>query len=121
MIAVGTFGFQARPFYEKQDCTLCGTNEDWPKGHAFYCLVKRLDREDVAADGSDPLFEIVRGTEEDGEFIEKQLHAYNVAQLQIPDEGEPLCKNLWIAAESSSPFLSRASIHCRPDMSTCSG
>lgn len=39
---VDTFGFQARPFYEKQGYTLFGTIEDLPPGDARYFLMKRL-------------------------------------------------------------------------------
>ena len=44
-----TFGFQARPFYEKEGYTVYGTREDSPVGHAHHYLAKRFDGRPVNA------------------------------------------------------------------------
>lgn len=38
-----TFSFQARPFYEKLGYRVFGTLDNYPEGHAYYYLTKRLD------------------------------------------------------------------------------
>jgi GNAT superfamily N-acetyltransferase len=37
-----TFSFQARPFYEKLGYKVFGTLDDYPEGHRYYYLSKRL-------------------------------------------------------------------------------
>jgi GNAT superfamily N-acetyltransferase len=39
---LGTFSFQARPFYEKLGYTICGRIEGFPPSHAMYLLRKSL-------------------------------------------------------------------------------
>ena len=43
-VRLDTWGFQAKPFYEKQGYTLFGVLEDYPPGETEYQLCKRLDR-----------------------------------------------------------------------------
>ena len=40
---LGTFGFQARGFYEKQGYAVFGALQDCPPGHARFFLSKRPD------------------------------------------------------------------------------
>ena len=42
-VRLDTWGFQAKPFYEKQGYTLFGVLEDHPPGETEYQLYKRLD------------------------------------------------------------------------------
>ena len=94
---LGTFDFQARPLYEKHGYTLCGTIRDFPRGHANYALMKRLDQpvqeyvpsKDLSAD-----FEIKPGDEEDAEFIGKKLGEYNSSQATRAHQYIPLNKKL---------------------------
>jgi GNAT superfamily N-acetyltransferase len=39
---LGTFSFQARPFYEKLGYHVFGMEKDYPKGHTHYQMTKRL-------------------------------------------------------------------------------
>ena len=48
LMSLGSFDFQARPFYEKHGYTLCGTIREWPRGHKSYSLMKYLDRPEEA-------------------------------------------------------------------------
>ncbi len=87
LMSLGTFDFQARPFYEKHGYTLCGTIREWPRDHENHVLMKYLDRpgeEYAPAKICDR--EILPGTDEDSEFIEDALNEYNNAQA--PDEHE---------------------------------
>ena len=68
-----TFDFQeARPLFEELDYRLIGIAEDWPRGHEGYTLVKELDG---AASVCRASFEVIRGSEEDGEAIGAALKA----------------------------------------------
>ena len=81
---LGTFDFQAKPLYEKHGYTLCGTVKDFPKGHANYSLMKRLDQhiqEYLPSVDLSKEFEIRSGDEEDAETIVNGLDAYNTAQV----------------------------------------
>jgi GNAT superfamily N-acetyltransferase len=42
-VRLDTWGFQAKPFYEKQGYTVFGVLEDYPPGETEYLLSKRLD------------------------------------------------------------------------------
>ncbi|MBR4725963.1 MAG: GNAT family N-acetyltransferase [Lachnospiraceae bacterium] len=82
-ITLGTFDFQARPFYEKYGFEVCGTIEDCPtKGHMHYDMIKRLD--DIS-DGSvtsvSCTFDIQAGDEDDAEYIDNKLVEYNWSQV----------------------------------------
>lgn len=41
-VALDTFSFQARGFYERLGYSLFGTLHDWPPGHSRFYLTKRL-------------------------------------------------------------------------------
>lgn len=76
-----TFDFQdALPLFERLGYRLLGVSKDWPKGHEGYTLVKRPE----ASFGDFPhpafaraSFEIVPGSEEDGEIIRDRLETFN--------------------------------------------
>lgn len=40
---IGTFDFQAKPFYDKHGYTLITKTQDYPEGHEHYFMQKRLD------------------------------------------------------------------------------
>jgi GNAT superfamily N-acetyltransferase len=40
---VDTFSFQARPFYERLGYRVLATIEDYPPGHAYFCMKKQLE------------------------------------------------------------------------------
>ena len=42
MIYLDTFSYQAPGFYEKRGFQIAGTIEDFPEGHTYYTLFKRL-------------------------------------------------------------------------------
>lgn len=76
---LGTFDFQAPEFYEKMGYTLFNIWEDFPKGHANYTFYKRLDQTPAK---EDPLpYWIEPGDEEDGDYIDDQLAAFNKARV----------------------------------------
>lgn len=78
------FDFQgARPLFEKHDYRIIGITKNWPKGHESYTLIKRLD---ISSKDCFPLehydqfkFEIMPGSEEDGDVIANELEAYNAS------------------------------------------
>ena len=46
-VAVDTFEFQARPFYEREGYTVLGVQDDYPPGHRRYFLRKTLSAADA--------------------------------------------------------------------------
>ena len=62
LAVLGTFSFQARGFYEKLGFTVFDAQEDYPKGCAHYCLMKRLDLPETAP-RAESRFEIKRGAD----------------------------------------------------------
>ena len=102
LIYLATHDFQGKPFYEKQGYKLCGTNENWPKGHCNHIMMKRLDSEPQqsgAADGMER-FEIQAGNEADADFIDEKLGEYNSAFTppEDPDKEIPLSRKITDAA-----------------------
>ena len=81
LATLGTFDFQARGLYEKHGYTVYAVGEDCPRGHLHYALFKRLDEEIpdyIPSHNSAPdRFTVERGTEEDAEFIDDSLVAFN--------------------------------------------
>ena len=92
-----TFDFQARPFYEKNGYTLCGTLGDFPKGHETYFLMKRLDRPSEGnvhkEDTSAPLG-ILPGDDKDAGFIGDRLGEYNASRVPRTHEYVPVSRKL---------------------------
>ena len=81
LATLGTFDFQARGLYEKHGYTVYAVGEDCPRGHLHYALFKRLDENlpdyIPSHNSAAERFCVRRGTEEDAEFIDDNLVAYN--------------------------------------------
>ena len=73
LIFLGTWDFQARPYYEKHGYIVFSTLKDNPKGHEDYELYKRLDIEHTYRPLKPIEYEILDGSEEDAEYICDQL------------------------------------------------
>ena len=77
---VGTFDFQAKPFYENHGYMVNDTMTGVPKGHAHYFMTKRLDRTVTQHDPSNPnQYEIIPGSEEDAKFLSGRLRRHDEA------------------------------------------
>ena len=77
---VGTFDFQAKPFYESHGYKVKDTMSGVPKGHEHYFMTKRLDRTVIEHDPSNTdQFEIIPGGEEDAKFLADRLHRHDEA------------------------------------------
>ena len=80
LVLVGTFDFQAKPFYEKHGYTVNDTMSGVPKGHEHYFMTKRLDRTVMEHNPSDTKkYEIIPGGEEDAEFLSGRLRRHDEA------------------------------------------
>ena len=87
---IGTFDFQARPFYENRGYTVNDTMSGVPKGHEHYFMTKRLDRTGTEHDPSDACrYGIVPGGEEDAELLSERLRRHDEAFA--PREHEYVC------------------------------
>ena len=81
---VGTWDFQARPYYEKHGYEVFATLKDCPVGHEDYQLAKYLDRKHPKRKCSPIEYELMDGWEEDAEFICDQLdEGFNKEHLEI--------------------------------------
>ncbi|MBR5071294.1 MAG: GNAT family N-acetyltransferase [Oscillospiraceae bacterium] len=71
---IGTFDFQAKPFYDRLGYSLIVTTHDYPKGHEHYFMYKRLDRgiEEAVPSGYFP-YVISVAKEEDAEELGEEL------------------------------------------------
>ena len=88
MITLGTFDFQARPYYLKHGYTVFSTKKECPKGHEDYEMFKRLDVERAKRECRPIEYEIVDGTDEDAEYISDQLdYGFNAKHLRIAEHG----------------------------------
>lgn len=75
---IGTFDFQAKPFYDRHGYTLIAATRDYPKGHEHYFMQKRLDRNCGEAVPSGPCrYEIRPAGEEIAEELSKKLRQYD--------------------------------------------
>ena len=84
VIWVGTWDFQARPYYEKHGYEVFATLKDCPVGHEDYQLAKYLDRKHPKRKCSPIEYELMDGSEEDDEFICDQLdEGFNKEHLEI--------------------------------------
>ena len=73
LIWVGTWDFQARPYYERHGYTVWAAINDSPKGHTDYQLCKRLD-DDPPKRPCKPIdYELLDGSDEDADYICDQL------------------------------------------------
>lgn len=84
---LGTLDFQARGLYEKHGYRVFTVRKDYPRGHEGYSMSKRLDSglPDYVPrhNGAESLYEIKRGTGEDGEVIGEGLGRHG--DLFAPD------------------------------------
>ena len=88
VITLGTWDFQARPYYIKHGYTVFSIKKDCPKGHEDYELFKRLDKEHIKRECKPIPYEILDGTEEDVDYICDQLDdGFNAKHLDIKDHG----------------------------------
>ena len=88
VITLGTWDFQARPYYLKHGYTVFSTMKDCPKGHEDYELYKRLDQEHTKRVCKPIPYEILDGNEEDAEYICDQLDdGFNANHLDIKEHG----------------------------------
>ena len=84
VIWVGTWDFQARPYYEKHGYEVFATLKDCPVGHEDYQLAKYLDRKQPKRKCSPIEYELMDGSEEDAEFICDQLdEGFNKEHIEI--------------------------------------
>ena len=84
LIWLGTWDFQAKPYYIKHGYTVFSTMKECPKGHENYELFKRLDQECVKRQCKPISYEILDGNEEDAEYICDQLDdGFNAKHLDI--------------------------------------
>ena len=84
LIWVGTWDFQARPYYQKHGYEVFATLKDCPVGHEDYQLAKRLDGNQPKRKCKPIEYEIMDGSEEDAEFICDQLdEGFNKEHLEI--------------------------------------
>ena len=78
---LGTWDFQAKPYYLKHGYTVFSTLYECPVGHEDYGLFKRLDKEHAGRKPQPIDFEVVDGSEEDVDYICEQLDGYNKKHL----------------------------------------
>ena len=84
LIWLGTWDFQAKPYYIKHGYTVFSITKECPEGHENYELFKRLDQEHVKRECKPIPYEILDGTEEDAEYICDQLDdGFNAKHLDI--------------------------------------
>ena len=77
---VGTFDFQAKPFYENHGYMVNDTMSGVPKGHEHYFMTKRLDRIVIEHDPTNTnKYEIIPGSEEDAKFLSNRLRRHDEA------------------------------------------
>ena len=92
---VGTFDWQAKPFYDKLGYMLNDTMTDVPKGHEHFFLTKRLDCPPAEYFPSNHLqYEIRRGDEKDAEILSGKLREYDSAIAPREHEYIPLSKKI---------------------------
>ena len=65
IIFLGTWDFQARPYYEKHGYQVFATIHDSPKGHIDYNLFKLVDKNAPKRQLKPIDYEVVDGNEED--------------------------------------------------------
>ena len=84
IIFLGTWDFQARPFYEKHGYQVFSTIKDCPKGHTDYSLFKLVDKNAPKRPQKPIEFQILDGNEEDEDYICEQLdEGYNKQHLDL--------------------------------------
>ena len=81
LIFLGTWDFQAKPYYLKHGYTVFSTLHECPVGHEDYGLYKRLDIEHLKRECKPIDFAVVDGSEEDVDYICEQLDGFNKKHL----------------------------------------
>ena len=88
LITLGTWDFQAKPYYLKHGYTVFSARKDCPKGHENYELYKRVDKEHIKRACKPIPYEILDGTDEDVDYICDQLdEGYNAKHLDVKEHG----------------------------------
>ena len=84
VITLGTWDFQARPYYLKHGYTVFSTKKDCPIGHEDYELYKRIDKEHTKRVCKPIPYEILDGNEKDAEYICNQLDdGFNAKHIEL--------------------------------------
>ena len=83
LIFLGTWDFQAKPYYIKHGYSVFSTLHECPAGHEDYGLYKRLDIEHLKRDCQPIDFAVVDGSEEDVDYICEQLDGFNKKHLDV--------------------------------------
>lgn len=83
LIWLGTWDFQAKPYYLKHGYELFATLIDSPKGHNDYQLIKHLDGKQFYRQNKEIDYEIYNGFEDDVDYICDQLENFNNEHLKI--------------------------------------
>ena len=84
IIFLGTWDFQARPYYEKHGYQVFATLHDCPKGHTDYNLFKIVDKNAPKRQLKPINYEVLDGDEDDCDFICDQLdNGFNAKHLDI--------------------------------------
>lgn len=84
IIWLGTWDFQARPYYEKHGYKVFTTLHDCPKGHTDYNLFKIVDKNAPKRQLKPINYEVLDGDEDDCDFICDQLdNGFNAKHLDI--------------------------------------
>ena len=84
LIMLGTWDFQAKPYYQKHGYEVFSTLKDCPAGHEDYQLAKRLDGNWPKRKCKPIEYELLDGSKEDAEYICDQLdEGYNKEHLEI--------------------------------------
>ena len=84
IIWLGTWDFQAKPYYEKNGYKVFATIKDSPKGHTDYDLYKRLDKNPPKRKCKPIDYQILDGNEDDEDYICEQLDDGYNAQYITP-------------------------------------
>lgn len=84
VIWIGTWDFQARPYYEKHGYKVFATIKDSPLGHMDYQLCKVVNKNMKRRDCKPIDYQVVDGDEEDEDYICDQLdEGFNKPHLNI--------------------------------------
>ena len=83
LIFLGTWDFQAKPYYMKHGYTVFSTLYECPVGHEDYGLYKRLDQEHIKRECKPIDYEVVDGSEEDVDYICEELDGFNKKHLDV--------------------------------------
>ena len=87
LIFLGTWDFQAKPYYIKHGYSVFSTLHECPAGHEDYGLFKRLDKEHVKRECKPIDYKVVDGSEEDVDYICEELDGFNAKHLDVSDHG----------------------------------